>query len=113
MSESKHTPGPWRAIRAEDAEPPFGWLIVGPKGAIGYWRGHKDHHTDSNWLLTDADAALIAASPDLYAALADVHALVCEGADHGFNPSVGDWAERLFASNGKTSAALSAARGER
>ena len=32
-----------------------------------------------------------------------LRSLVCDGAKEGFNPMVGDWAEKIFCSNGKTS----------
>ena len=43
---------------------------------------------------------------ELEAALRNVHKLICEGAEEGFNCHIGDWAERLFRSNQKTSEAL-------
>lgn len=42
----------------------------------------------------------------LSGALTDVHKLICEGAKTGFNPLEGEWAEKLFRSNGKTYDAL-------
>jgi hypothetical protein len=55
---------------------------------------------------TEANARLMAASPDMYAALLNVRAIISEGAATGFNWKDGDWAERLFASQQVTSAAL-------
>ena len=69
-------------------------IVAGTSSAEAQERGHK-----------------MAAAPSLYEALADVHALICEGAETGFNPLTGDWAERLFASNAKTSDALRSAGG--
>lgn len=52
------------------------------------------------------NAQLAATAPDLYDALKDVHKLIVEGAEHGFNPNENQWAERLFLSQQKTSRAL-------
>ncbi len=67
---AKHTPGPWRAIAKADPDPCEGthWIQCGI-GALGYWRGHKQDHTDSNWILNEPDARLISAAPDLLEAL--------------------------------------------
>jgi hypothetical protein len=58
-----------------------------------------------------ADANLIAAAPDMHAALSAVNKLIAEAAMTGFNWKDGDWAERLFASQQATSAALRRAEG--
>ena len=62
----QHTPGPWKAIAKPDPDPSEGthWIQCGI-GALGYWRGHKQRHDDSNWVLNEADARLIAAAPEL------------------------------------------------
>ena len=67
---NQHTPGPWHAIAKPDAEAHEGthWIQCG-QGALGYWRGHKAEHTDSNWVLNEADALLIAAAPEMLAAI--------------------------------------------
>ena len=43
---------------------------------------------------------------ELEIALRNVQSLISEGAKEGFNPDKGDWAERLFHSQQKTSQAL-------
>ena len=65
-----HTPGPWEAILATTPEGTFSYWLHSPAyGAVGYWCGHKSHHTNNYWLLTESDARLIAAAPDLLDAL--------------------------------------------
>jgi hypothetical protein len=63
---SAHTPGPWEAIAKDNPDPWEGthWIKCA-QGALGYWRGHKQEHTDSNWVLNEADAHLISAAPEL------------------------------------------------
>ena len=70
---TKHTPGPWNAIAKSDPDPSEGthWIQCAI-GALGYWRGHKQGHDDSLWILNAADAKLIAAAPDLLAALREL-----------------------------------------
>ena len=62
---SKFTPGPWRAERTP-ASAYFDWTVMAPSG-----KGRTMHigiDTDN----TEADARLIAAAPDLLAALKDI-----------------------------------------
>lgn len=64
-------------------------------------------HADCNHHFERAEKAE-ALIRDLAAALRTVRGIIAEGAMVGFNPlDGGDWAERLFTSNGPTSAALS------
>ena len=66
----KHTPGPWIAREKTNPDCNEGThYITCADGALGYWRGHKQGHTDSNWVLNKADAQLIAAAPELLEAL--------------------------------------------
>ena len=60
---------------------------------------------------TDDDARLMTAAPDMVEALRNVQKLISEAAMTGFNWKDGDWAERLFASQQVTSAALEKATG--
>ncbi len=55
------------------------------------------------------DGALIAAAPDMLAALHHVRSIIKDGAMTGFNCLDGDWAERLFASQAVTHAAVTKA----
>lgn len=54
----------------------------------------------------EAYAALIAAAPKMYDALAAVNRLIAEAAMTGFNCHDGDWAQRLYDSQQETSTAL-------
>lgn len=76
MTASKHTPGPWR--------------VAEPVCSVGrtVWRGDAD--TNANWhricrnVTNPADAALIAAAPELLAALRGLlDALARDHADFG------------------------------
>jgi len=65
MENAKHTPGPWEAKAATTPEGTFSYWLYSPAyGAVGYWCGHKSHHTNNYWLLTESDAHLIAAAPE-------------------------------------------------
>lgn len=75
----RHTPGPWQALKAEwDQQVGFNWWLYSPNyGCVGYWTGGKQDHKDGRWLLSDVDAHLIAAAPDLLCTLKDLLA-ACE-----------------------------------
>lgn len=49
---------------------------------------------------------------ELVAVIDLVRGIITEGAQVGFNPTAGDWAQRLYESQGATYRALRAARGE-
>lgn len=53
-----------------------------------------------------ANIALICAAPDLLEALIKVRAIIVDAAMTGFNCHEGDWAERLFASQADSAAAV-------
>lgn len=74
MSKLNITPGPWEAKQATyDVEGDFkNWICSPSYGAVGYWTGHKQRHEDARWILTDEDAHLIAAAPELYEALDNI-----------------------------------------
>jgi hypothetical protein len=57
----------------------------------------------------DEENSLIAAAPEMLAALLNVRKLISEAAMTGFNWQDGDWAERLFVSQQVTSAAIAKA----
>lgn len=66
----KHTPGPWEARMATDPESGHGWWLYAPNyGAVGFWRGGRTTDTNRYWQLSEADACLIAAAPELLEAL--------------------------------------------
>jgi len=64
MSESKHTPGPWRVD--EDTRPGMAWNrhIYGPDGNAVCFMAHSDGKDVER---DEANAALIARAPDLAA----------------------------------------------
>lgn len=67
MSEDKHTPGPWRAVRSNPAEGADVWWIVAGAGPaereVGSMCGGYPQ------ALREANARLAAAAPDLLEAL--------------------------------------------
>lgn len=70
MNETKWTPGPWIAQQADDES----WEILTGDGrdiALAYLYGFAAEPPESN-------AALIAAAPDLYDALAECHDMLQE-----------------------------------
>jgi hypothetical protein len=92
---SAHTPGPWL----------FGSrMITNDRGAEVVPHVARDMRV--------ADARLIAAAPDMLAALRNVQKIITDGAMTGFNYRDGDWAERLFESQQVTSAAIRKAEGK-
>lgn len=105
MNETKFTPGPWRMI-ADDTGGQFaGWpsVVATPERdlAIVHRAGFKQEYWEGEGLRVSlANAKLIAAAPDLYAALAEM----CRQFTYG-NPD-----QRAAISAGL--AALDKARGE-
>ncbi|MFW0750147.1 hypothetical protein [Pseudomonas aeruginosa] len=71
----KRTPGPWVALKAEQAVHEQDYYIASERGVVGYWKGGKSWHDDDKWVLTEADARLIAAAPELLEALQNLDAL--------------------------------------
>lgn len=97
---SKLTPGPWIAQKAIEAVYEQDHYIMSPSGVVGYWKGGRSWHTDDKWVLTEADARLIAAAPEL---LESVQELL--GCMH-----LANWEDDPIAI--KARAALAKARGE-
>lgn len=98
---SEHTPGPWDVKTREQWEGGYDFFS-GPDGAFTFMADVEPE-----------DATLIAAAPDLLAALELVRSIIVEGAAVGFNPlDGGDWAERLYRSQSTTAAAVKKAGGD-
>jgi hypothetical protein len=105
LQEVRATPGPWHV---EDGG--FGAYVISDD-ANGFAICQRSPW--ENWSQQSrANAKLIAAAPDLLAALKAVNKLIAEAAMTGFNYLDGDWAERLFTSQQATSAAIRKAEGE-
>lgn len=103
----EHTPGPWRFDRDWNRIPSI-------FGADGRHVADLYKHVKKGEPPTEqmkADAALIEAAPQMLDALLNVRKLISEAAITGFNCHDGDWADRLFASQQKTSNAIASATG--
>lgn len=98
MTTTRFTPGPW-AVNGG------GSCVCEVQDYLWVQTAHTPEDPQ-------ADARLIAAAPDLYAALEIVNKLIAEAATTGFNWKDGDWADRLFYSQQQTSNALFKARGK-
>lgn len=93
---------PWTVTACDD-----GGLMVHTKGDVIC-------HSDRNHAADDpADMALfpvISAALEMFSALLAVRKIIIDGAMTGFNCHDGDWAERLFASQQVTHAAITKAK---
>lgn len=120
--DSSHTPLPWDVVEATENHGPYITTLYGttvcdlyamsdPQGLGALLHGNERKPIS----FTDADqnAVLIAAAvnsyADMFAALVNVRKLISEAALTGFNYLDGNWAERLFASQAVTSAAIAKA----
>lgn len=114
---SKHTPGPWE-WQCHDASMAS---LEGPGGMADHvlsvtpCEACQERAEPPEWKWgrcttpTEANARLIAAAPDMLAALLNVRKLITEAAMTGFNCHDGDWPERLFQSQAITSDAIAKA----
>ncbi len=93
--KTEHTLGPWERVDTPD------YAEIHPRG----------ERLKSAIALVGSpeDANLIAAAPDMLAALLNVRKIISEAAQTGFNWKDGDWADRLYESQQMTSAAISKA----
>lgn len=103
MSGAKHTPGPW-AVAARK------WQIA-TQGPATEWLATMPHSASDGFGLTDvgeiaANARLIAAAPDLLAAL---KALQLQALQSSVNDPSNEWGQEALA---MTRAAISRATGE-
>jgi len=108
VHEEKWPPGPWKV-----AQPWAGFSELRDRDGnliFGLAAGSAEEKQPDDAL--EAAAHLIEASDTLYDALEKLQALISEGAEFGFNPLEGDWADRLFVSQQETSRALASARGD-
>ena len=111
---SGHTPGPWTASVAVRNH--GGWkdptqhvqILADQILIADFDTAFVEYPDDPE---NEANARLIAAAPDMLAALRNVQKIISEAALTGFNWKDGDWAERLFASQQVTSAAIRSAIG--
>lgn len=109
-----HTPGPWQ-IMPEECDRTYirirGSLLGGRYKIANVitpiYTGVERKESDE----TRANARLIAAAPELLEALKLVRSIISDGAAVGFNPNHGDWAERLYASQSTSHAAIAKAEG--
>ncbi len=100
-----YTPGPWEANEADPGEF-FPWEVR----KNGYYIAVCQDVVRQGE--TESNARLLAAAPDLLQALENVRLLISEAAQTGFNYKDGDWAEKLFLSQQKSSAAIRKAIGK-
>lgn len=106
MTETNHTPGPWKHLRALVENAPDRWLIH-----AGRWgsRGIAEVPIEQ-----EADARLIAAAPELLEALEEIRLLTSRtihptDTRQGWEPVA---VERLATIERKARAAIAKARGE-
>lgn len=95
---TEHTPGPWTVsgVRTRESGEPV--LQICAADGKCYAMVFYSDKTPAEHRAAYADARLIAAAPELLAALILVRTLIVDAAATGFNCHDGDWAERLFAS---------------
>lgn len=85
LGNGSYTPGPWR-VGGLDNGPGERHLHIGAIGRILSLASMNPHHVD-----TPANAALIAAAPDLYEAMARAHGFlvaICGNVDPLANPVI-------------------------
>lgn len=87
MSQNKHTPGPWTPTRSPGLHDGAHDYAISAKGAPvlseAFGRGAL-----GEWLPAEANAALIAAAPDMLAALREIEA-ICTETQSVFNKRMG------------------------
>ena len=115
MSETKWTPGPWKAGLPAQGVNPHRQMYIHAGGELiacamaGYIHYDED---GASWKITpealEANACLIAAAPDLYAALENLLTIVEVGIDTGTFELAGS----LTYAPGDARAALKKARGD-
>lgn len=102
-----YTEGPWFAIgnsvyrRAKGELYEYGGGVAGDRPLAFVNAGWEE-----DGYPVEANANLIAAAPDMYEALVHIREIIMDGAQEGFNPLAGDWADRLFKSQWLSSQAV-------
>ena len=110
MNEAKFTKGSWsltdhrKQSRKGDIEVFAGRHLVSDLCAWG---------SDDEAQEIAANAHLIAAAPEMYEEIKAFHKLVVEASETGFDINNGDWADKLFSSQGNRYRLLAKARGEK
>lgn len=115
LPQRTHTPGPWRSDRDARAVYAGDMRICDIRGwghLTGQGHTALDLSPQEAVVIQTANARLIAAAPDMLAALKAVRKVIAEASMTGFNCNDGDWAERLFASQQITHAAVAKAEGK-
>ncbi len=97
-NETKHTPGPWTVIKSNDkSKYAVNWLEISP-GVVS-----SSEYSTSRWgesetycgvRITEANARLIAAAPDLLAVARQIEWLATAGEDRDgvpYQPTASDW----------------------
>lgn len=118
---AEYTPGPWEYVPSTEHHGPyvetcFGGTIcdcytMSNPSALSVRNGGDSKPVPFFHEMADPNARLIAAAPEMLAALLNVRKLISEAALTGFNYLEGDWPERLFASQAATSNAIRKATG--
>lgn len=117
---SEHTPTPWEYVPATEHHGPYITSEFGSTICDCYLMSHPSEPSIRNGgkskpihflhEMADPNAAFIVnavnAHDTLVNAIEAVRAIIIEGAETGFNPRSGDWADRLFRSQGLTYDAL-------
>lgn len=98
----QHTPGPWRIGDRDPYVEVWGPMRMNSNPILASMESEP----------REANARLMAAAPEMLAALKAVNKLISEAAMTGFNCHDGDWAERLFFSQQATHAAIRKATDE-
>lgn len=116
---TEHSPLPWQ-VQPYTGPPDEGIGIISLRGGGSYDQPTNGLVAIATLMPTEIDAndtsraqanaelivKSVNALPVLVKALEEVRKIISEGAMEGFNPKVGDWAERLFASQGMTNEVL-------
>lgn len=112
---SEHTKGPWKIKQGSSYEGEIctiyltepGYVTIASSNCLS---GKGVAGLEELAEEAQANARLIAAAPDMLEALEYTRNIIREGLEVGFNPLHGDWADRLFESQGMTTKAIKKAK---